>query len=174
MNLARLPIGNFFGPCDFSNGPEGNFYPVVEPEALFGAAIKGESSHYVITGYDGKPSQTPIFDEVVIANEFLIAPAFILTISPETTEALFEEYKMLEAGLTLEPNAEANQTPNESNNKRKMELDRFERKRLTKESQRQKDQDQAASGQELSPILIDLEDQSSEGPEDPLLVSRIF
>ena len=61
------------------------------PQGLVGAAIKG-SSHYVVTGYDGLPSKTAIFDELVIANEFSIAPAFILTISKKTKKSLLQNY----------------------------------------------------------------------------------
>lgn len=74
----------------------GHFYPVIEsPEktkVLVGAAIKG-SSHYVVTGYDGYPSKTKIFDELIIANEFSISPAFIITISKKTKKSLLKTYK---------------------------------------------------------------------------------
>jgi len=68
----------------------GYFYPVIEN--LGASTITGGSSHYVLTNYGGQPSKKPLFDELVIANEFSISPAFILTISSKKTKKLWKKY----------------------------------------------------------------------------------
>jgi len=75
----------------------GNPYPVTEhhegAESLMGTATKsGFNSHYVVTDKKGqattKPTQSELFNEIVINQEAQIVPAFILCITPASLSAV--------------------------------------------------------------------------------------
>lgn len=83
----------------------GNVYPVTEnhagPHSLLGSAIKtGYSSHYIVTQQNGEtftsvPQEGPdaeIYDEIVIAQESQIAPAFLIHLDPKKKKALASDW----------------------------------------------------------------------------------
>jgi len=70
----------------------GNIYPVIEQhksgvDSLLGASLKTPDyhSHYVLTKKDGyavsSDTDIPVFDELVIAQEAQVVPAFIIKLA---------------------------------------------------------------------------------------------
>lgn len=132
----------------FDNLLVGHFYPVTEhpdgPTSLRRTAVKG-GSHYVVTDLGGHPSESPALDELVIANEFSISPAFILSISKKTKKvvgAKFAEKGFQQAQFDSPSKTQAipaNKSDNMSD----------------------KRSNQAQSEQELGDIKIELEPESN-------------
>lgn len=60
---------------------------------IFSHKNKGYHSHYVVTQQDGfactSPDHKPVFDEIVIAQEAQVVPAFIIQLPPNS--ALLQE-----------------------------------------------------------------------------------
>lgn len=149
----------------------GSFYPVVEPpesKILYKAAIVGGCSHYVVTGYDGCPSSNPFFDELVIANEFSIVPAFILTISNKTKKKLLRKYHSMAMENPGQP----------QNEEQKLKYEEILQK-AQKNKQEQEIVVELNSEQELAHIAVlsdvDSGEESDDSEEDFLLLnSRLF
>jgi len=79
----------------------GNVYPVIEshnsPGSLLGTALKsGHNSHYVRTRHDGTPcnfnDDSEVFDELVIAQESQIAPAFLLHVDVSSKRVVHKQW----------------------------------------------------------------------------------
>jgi hypothetical protein len=130
---------------------------------LLGSAIKGGSSHYVVTGYDGRPSATPTFDEIVIANEFSIAPAFIITISNKVKKNLIKEYQN-EAQIDF-------QKQNQQKTEKKHQIP----KTIDGTGSEVESEGSITSSLELSHIavLTDFDSESDENLDEPLIGTRI-
>jgi len=88
----------------------GNVYPTCEqhkgPESLAGKPLRtpGYNSHYVLTKKDGfalaNPSENPFYDEIVVAEEAQVAPAFIIELQPGSE--LKEQQRLFERDV-IEP-----------------------------------------------------------------------